>query len=503
MAVVTDFTAILTYRNFGGDDLSLSSWNLHEDIGNPVFVTYSFATESTLPSRIELGNATVTYVLTDAEQTEIRKAIAHIEKQAGVTFIEVDANPMVTLLGADLFNTTAGQSDVPVTTENQRESLLWAIDRDLADPLTDLGRQTALHELMHALGIDHPFEGTNTLPGRLDTIDTTLMSYTDTGTTYTEIRPMDQEALQFLYGPKAKMKGWSFGVEGGQFKLEGAGKDDRLTGISSSNKISGEKGDDYLTGWHEADTLDGGKGNDVIVAGQGEDLLIGGGGNDLLYGDGQEIAMNGTGTNTGDADTIKGGGGNDKAWGRAGDDEISGQGGKDVLYGDAGEDTLKGDGGKDKLYGGSSDDSLEGGSGNDKLFGEDGGDTLEGGTGNDKLFGGENFDVLDGGAGKDKLEGGAGNDTLTGGADKDVFRFTSDDVGSRYWDTIMDFEVGKDRIDLPGAVPDIDEVSVYANQTHNGNTGTLVLIGGSSGYGILFAGIAEDDVRDNWGDFTF
>ncbi|MBK9129470.1 MAG: M10 family metallopeptidase C-terminal domain-containing protein [Phycisphaerales bacterium] len=58
-------------------------------------------------------------------------------------------------------------------------------------------------------------------------------------------------------------------------------------------------------------------------------------------------------------------------------------------------------------------------------------------------------DTLDGGDGDDTLIGGNGSDQLTGGAGADVFRYakTAESNNGRT-DTIVDFEVGVDRIDL-------------------------------------------------------
>ena len=95
--------------------------------------------------------------------------------------------------------------------------------------------------------------------------------------------------------------------------------------------------------------------------------------------------------------------------------------------GTAGANTLNGD---DRW------DTLLGLDGNDTLNGLAGGDRLEGGAGNDRLFGGDGDDVL---------IGGAGQDTLTGGLGADVFVLAPGDGATN---TIADFEVGLDRIDV-------------------------------------------------------
>ncbi|HIF9070233.1 TPA: retention module-containing protein [Photobacterium damselae] len=79
--------------------------------------------------------------------------------------------------------------------------------------------------------------------------------------------------------------------------------------------------------------------------------------------------------------------------------------------------------------------------------------TLIGGAGNDILVGGQSSDILLGGAGDDILWGGDLNGT--GDHAKDIFKWESADLGhagSAAADTIMDFEVGIDVIDLGDAL---------------------------------------------------
>ncbi|WP_069300734.1 calcium-binding protein [Neptunicoccus sediminis] len=141
---------------------------------------------------------------------------------------------------------------------------------------------------------------------------------------------------------------------------------------------------------------------------------------------------------------LDGDGGADDFTGTAFDDFLSGAGGNDKLVGLGGKDYLLGGGGNDKLRGGAGKDKLDGGKGRDKL---------EGGSGNDTLKGGGGADVLKGGGGKDKIIGGPGNDKLWGNRGADDFIFKSGDGK----DTIKDFKVGQDEINLAGA--DVDDIT--------------------------------------------
>lgn len=86
-----------------------------------------------------------------------------------------------------------------------------------------------------------------------------------------------------------------------------------------------------------------------------------------------------------------------------------------------------------------------GNSGNNKLYGLDGGDILDGGKGNDKLYGGDDFDTF-------------------------VFK-----TGYGH-DTVMDFEIGEDKIDLRkwGAIQDFGDVEDRASSS---NGDLLITVG--------------------------
>ncbi|GAB4539440.1 MAG: hypothetical protein Tsb0014_29840 [Pleurocapsa sp.] len=197
------------------------------------------------------------------------------------------------------------------------------------------------------------------------------------------------------------------GLEGNDI-LEGDYGDDFLDGLDGIDQIKGEVGND---------TLEGGKGNDSLFGGTGLDVLNGEEGNDYLEG----------GSND---DTMSGGIGNDVIYGdNAGAD--LGVEGNDLIYGGNGTDLIYGEGGNDTVFGGNDNDIIHGGSGNDVLQGDSGNDTIYGNTGNDTIA------------------GGAGSDLLWGGSGADTFVFTPDvDFKNGYVDTIADFNVNEDKIDL-------------------------------------------------------
>ena len=256
--------------------------------------------------------------------------------------------------------------------------------------------------------------------------------------------------------------------------------DDTLRGSNDGETFRAGDGGDVLLGRDGDDTLFGDGGDDLMIGGDGGDTLRGGAGFDIVSyqtaSTGVTVDLTNLAANTGEAagdsyaaieqyrggdfdDTFVLDGSNADVRGMDGNDTLTGGIGRNSLYGDAGDDVLNGGGDRDRLVGGTGDDTLDGGTGIDRLYGDAGEDILRGGLDNDFLRGGADGDILNGGGGFDRLYGDAGDDLLIGSLDRDilfggtgsdVFRYTqaadSGIGGTR--DTIMDFEVTIDDIDL-------------------------------------------------------
>ncbi|HCZ14364.1 MAG TPA: RTX toxin, partial [Candidatus Accumulibacter sp.] len=299
---------------------------------------------------------------------------------------------------------------------------------------------------------------------------------------------------------------------------------ENLTLLGDANlKGTGNALANILIGNSGVNTLTGGDGNDSIDGGAGADALVGGLGDDTYYvdaaGDKATEAV-GAGVDTvysevswilGDnlEDLVLGG------WyvnldgkGNALANRLTGNDWSNVLDGQSGADTLIGLGGDDtylvdhagdlvvEVQNGGSDtvkSSIDYTLGNDvehlsllgtlnlkgtgnalanRVTGNSGANTLTGGGGNDSL---------DGGAGSDVLAGGLGEDTLTGGVGADSFRFDTlfDPITNR--DTISDYVVLDDTIQL--------ENTIFSSLTVPG-----MLVAGwfRSGAGVSSAADADD-----------
>jgi Ca2+-binding RTX toxin-like protein len=160
-----------------------------------------------------------------------------------------------------------------------------------------------LHELGHALGLDH--HGTSIKETLMIESSIANSKYTvselNRVTSYTHSDIVD---LWGMYGVSRSFVG-------------------EIKGDDRNNTLYGGK--------HATDYLDG---NDTIFGMHGNDTIYGNGGNDIIYGG------NGVSDASDVADTIYGGAGNDLIYGNGGNDLIYGNAGHDTLYGGVGADTF-------------------------------------------------------------------------------------------------------------------------------------------------------------------
>ncbi|MGB1214345.1 MAG: M10 family metallopeptidase C-terminal domain-containing protein, partial [Pikeienuella sp.] len=356
------------------------------------------------------------------------------------------------------------------------------------------GLLTVLHEVGHAMGFDHPFEGNDSLlfPGLVDnngdgvaddvfgdagSFDLnqdlfTVMSQTqgfldhpflgvqgfnDVSARSGGMMALDIAALQVTYGENTSFAGGDdvYDIEdvtgpqnfyqsiwdtGGTDTIAFGGAADAVIDLRPATLAVEEGGGGFVS---LISTVRGGFtiANDVVIenanSGTGDDALTGNeANNELNGGEGADTLLGGGG-----ADTLIGGAGADELTGGDDDDFASYQGAAARVRVDlAGLVSARGDAvgdvfnGIEGLIGTGFRDVMLGDDLANALFGGDGNDDLFGRDGADSLFGENGADDLAGQAGDDSLDGGIGNDTLDGGDDDDTLRGdTGDDtlIGGR------------------------------------------------------------------------
>jgi serralysin len=280
-----------------------------------------------------------------------------------------------------------------------------------------------MHEIGHALGLEHPHEG-RVMPSSRDSLEYTVMSYrsyagaTATGYTnetwgYTQSLMMyDIAALQHMYGANYTVNSdrtkYSWSPTTGEMFINGVAQ-----GAPGGNKIlqtvwDGGGSDTYdFSSYATALTINLQPGAWTTTSFDQRSKL---------YWDGSKVAA-GTIANAllskGNAQSLI--------------ENALGGSASDSIKGNAAANTLRGYGGNDKLYGDNGNDTLHGGSGNDWLYGQGGRDLLIGHT----------------------------------GADTFVFKSVGESRGS-YSDTVQDFKSGMDHIDLRSIDANINVVGDQA-----------------------------------------
>jgi Ca2+-binding RTX toxin-like protein len=235
-------------------------------------------------------------------------------------------------------------------------------------------------------------------------------------------------------------------------------------GTAARDVLFGGKGADVLRGYNGNDDLSGGTGDDILDGGFGDDTLRGGGGRDRFSFTSRQFGSDTIRDFTLGSDRIdlRGLGIGDITSLRP----YIGQRGNDVVI----ETAFAGEREAITITNMTVASLLA--QRNTFIFnaettpqvinGTAGSDVLFGGRGADILFGGNGGDDLGGGRGDDILRGGAGSDSLRGGSGNDRFVFDGRQFGN---DTIVDFALGKDRIDLPNlGMADIKDLQPFMNQ---------------------------------------
>lgn len=448
--------------------LSGTSWNGEDVVGRPAFITFSFDTAAAAYLEGEFpGPFLASFrAFTPEEEAAARLALKAWGDVSGITFLEAPAGQGDIRFGA--YDFLAGDEEHHDAAGFAVYPLVWLgnLYAESApvggDIFIDRGWATfdiLVHEVGHALGLKHSFEGDAILDPAIDNTAHTVMSYDFDSPPATALGSLDVLAIQHIYGLDSadgtQAASWSWnaatatltqagGADGDTLMgvgvadvMAGGAGNDRIFGSDGADRLDGEDGEDSLSGGLGVDTLSGGLGDDVLESGGGLDVMNGGAGDDLLIltehagivdgGEGMDalfIAAPYAGGRL-DYDSFVAGGGSYTnieyfgLLGSIGNDTLIGGYRDDELYAGPGDDSISGGDSWDWITGDEGADTVYGGSGEDLIEGNDGDDFLRGDIGDDEIWGGDGFDDAHGNIGNDTVHGGLGGDWVVGGQNDD------------------------------------------------------------------------------------
>ncbi|WP_262031791.1 M10 family metallopeptidase C-terminal domain-containing protein [Microvirga sp. Mcv34] len=345
--------AILALRGVNGET------ELYRDYANKVdgegaVITFSFMTAPPVDSSSKKQATFSTY--SAQEKATVYAALGYISSITNVTFVESDEGNSLLAFGQyDMDGDIIGSAS-PIYYNKPlgkfEAGYVWSDSQLKYSTKGGEGIHNILHEVGHAIGLQHPFEGPYALKGK--ELGSSAMSYSYTGPD-NKMGVYDIMALQSIYGtPNVRMGATKYKLGNDKLIFDGGGVD---TLDASTAK--------YKVGIN----LNPGASNYINKKASS------------VLSDGQAII--------GQSTTIE---------------NAKGSKYNDTITGNAVSNSLKGGAGNDKVYGGLGDDRLYGESGNDLLSGGDGMDYLSGSTGNDTIWGGAGADRLYGGSGKDQFK---------------------------------------------------------------------------------------------------
>lgn len=451
------------------------------------------------------------------QQTVARSAMGQYEAVSGLNLVELtstnDRNATVRIARSDHPGRIGAAAYAYLPSAFVVAGDIW-FDNSFGNTprIGNRSYRTFLHEIGHALGLEHGHEingiANTALSSDRDSMEFSVMTYrsavgggffaNETWGFSQSLMMYDIAAIQAMYGANFNTNAgnttYTFSTATGEMFINGLGQ-----GIPGANRL-------FRTVWdgNGIDTYDfsnyttnlaidltPGGWSDLDVSGSFQKAIL----QQASIGPTQYArghVFNALQYN-GDVRSLI-----ENANGGSGNDTLNGNSTNNILQGNGGNDTLNGNDGDDSLYG----HSLVSGGG---LSTET--NILNGGDGDDTLYGSDGIDSLNGGAGDDFIRGNGSNDTINGGSGIDKVSYFAA-TGSVFINLTTGFVSGADGTDTLTGIENLSGSNFSDSLTgdssnnsidgHDGNDS----IRGAAGDDTLNGGNGNDNIRGDTGNDT-
>ena len=213
MPTTNDITLVTYSTDYRVNSLLHASadWNFLLPTRTTLFYTFDL-------TAAEAARQVGTNVFNSAQKDATRAILSHVASVTGISFAEAATSAAADFHFAECdIRTSAATSGSSETVESwsftagnvltayNAEAYIYLDDTEFAAINTtptqgNVGYEVLLHEIGHALGLGHPFEGPYRLSSAEDNTNNTVMSYTHAGPIKSTFQPYDLLALRWLYG---------------------------------------------------------------------------------------------------------------------------------------------------------------------------------------------------------------------------------------------------------------------------------------------------------------
>ena len=241
MATISDISSVPYSGDLRADallDKTVPNWNYLLPTRTTLYYTF----DCSLGSVIDQATSELLTAFNATQKAAAASILSYVCSLTGLSFSETASGASadfhfgaINISGAStsgLCRSTSGYSYTSgeVLTSYTAEAYIYLDNVEFASSNANptagsSGYETLLHEIGHALGLSHPFDGTYKLPAAQDNTNNTVMSYTRAGGSKSTFQSYDQLALTWIYGNDGLGGSYGYNSTNGPSLTLGTGTD--------------------------------------------------------------------------------------------------------------------------------------------------------------------------------------------------------------------------------------------------------------------------------------